>query len=131
MQCMKFLRSNLQKLTQNFNKISSILKNPKNYQKPQILGCKTWNACKWRRSEAYQVKKDLKKAWESQGKRFGVNGRGLGDEKFEIMRKRSTEVSYGSHEMYLKTINKSRQMRCWGGVEPSVEQVSRKSNIDR
>ena len=53
------------KLTQNFNNISSTLKNPKNYQNPQILGFKTWNACKWRKSEAYQVKKDLKKAWES------------------------------------------------------------------
>ena len=35
------------------------------FKKPQILGFKTRNACKWRRSEAYQVKKDLKKSWES------------------------------------------------------------------
>ena len=120
------------KTNPKFQQYFTNFEKPQNFfKKPQILGFKTWNACKWRRSEAYQVKKDLKKAWESQGKRFGVSGRGLGDEKFEIMRKRSTEVSYGSHEMYLKTINKSRQMRCWGGVEPSVEQVSRKSNIDR
>ena len=74
------------KLTQNFNNISSILKNPKIYQKPQNLSFKTWNACKWRRLEAYQVKKDLKKAWESQRKRFGVSERCLGDEKYEKMR---------------------------------------------
>ena len=124
---MKFLRSNLQKLTQNFNNISSILKNPKFFQKPQILGFKTWNASKWRRLEAYQVKGNLKKAWESQGKRFGVSERGLGDEKSEILRERSTKVSCGSHEEYLKTINNSQQMRCQGGVE----QVSRKSNVNR
>ena len=98
MQWMKFLRSNLQKLTQNFNNISSILKNPKIFQKPQNLGFKTWNACKWMRWEAYQVKENLKKALESQGKRFGVNERGLGDEKSEVSRERSTEVSCGSHE---------------------------------
>ena len=60
-----------------------------------------------------------------------MSERGLGDEKSEKMRERSIEVSYRSHEVYLKTINKSRQMRCRGGVEPSVEQVSRKSNVDR
>ena len=60
-----------------------------------------------------------------------MSERGLGDEKSEKMRERSTEVSCGSHEVYLKTINKSRQMRCRGGVEPFVKQVSRKSNVDR
>ena len=68
---MKFLKSNLQKLTQNFNNISPILKSPKIFQKPQILGFKTWNACKWRRSKAYQVKKYLKKKLEN------PKGRGL------------------------------------------------------
>ena len=61
----------------------------------------------------------------------GVSERGLGNGKFEKMRERSTEVSFGLHEVYLKTISKSRQIRCRGGVEPSVEQVSRKSNVDR
>ena len=83
-------------------KIKSSKTNPKfqqyfiNFGKPQILGFKTWNECKWSRSEAYQVKKDLKKSWESQRKRFGVNERGLGVEKSEVSRERSTEVSYGS-----------------------------------
>ena len=40
----------------------------------------------------------LEKAWESQGKGFGVREKGLGDEKTEISRERSTEMSYGSHE---------------------------------
>ena len=85
-------------------KIKSSKTNPKfqqyfiNFEKPQILGFKTWNACKWRRLEAYQVKKDLKKAWKYQGKRFGVSERGLGDEKSEVLRKRSIEISCGSHE---------------------------------
>ena len=131
MQYMKFLRPYLQKLTQNFNNISSILKNPKNFQKPQILGFKTWNACTWRRLEAYQVKENLKKAWESQGKRFGVSESGLGDEKSEKNEREIDRSELWIAEVYLKTINNSRQMRCRGGVEPFVEQESRKSNIDR
>ena len=55
-----------------------------NFEKPQILGFKTWNACKWSRLKAYQVKKDLNKDWEIQGKRFGVSERGLGYEKSEV-----------------------------------------------
>ena len=43
-------------------------------------------------------RKTWKKAWESQGKRFGVSARGLGDEKSEVSKERSTEMSYGSHE---------------------------------
>ena len=68
MQCMKFLGSNFQKLSQNFINNSSILKNPKNFQEPQNLGFKTWNACKWRRLQAYQMKENLKKLEESLGK---------------------------------------------------------------
>ena len=60
-----------------------------------------------------------------------MSEKGLGDEKSEVSRERSTEVSCGSHEKYLKTISNSRQMRCQGGVETSVEQVLRKSNVDR
>ena len=60
-----------------------------------------------------------------------MSERGLGDEKSEKMRERSIEVSCGSDEVYLKTISKSRQMRSRGGVEPSVKQVSRKSNVHR
>ena len=62
------LRSCKQDLSQNFNNNSSILKNPKIFQKPQILGFKTWNVCKWRRLEAYQVKKNLKKLENPKGR---------------------------------------------------------------
>ena len=34
---------------------------PQNFQKPQILGFKTWNACKWKRLETYREKKNLEK----------------------------------------------------------------------
>ena len=64
---MKFLISNLQKLTQNFNNISSILKNhnlkkkkkiPKpRFQKHECMKCK--------RIEAYHVKKSLVKLEET------------------------------------------------------------------
>ena len=56
-----------------------------------------------------------------------MSERGLGDEKSEKMRERSIEVSCGLDEVYLKTISKSRHMRCRGGIQ----QVSRKSNFDR
>ena len=44
------------------------------------------------------MKKNLKKLEETLRKKIGVNERGLGDEKTEISRERSTEMSYGSHE---------------------------------
>ena len=39
----------------------------------------------------------LEKAWESQGKRFGVSERGLGGEKIEVLRERLIEMSCGSY----------------------------------
>ena len=41
------LRSCKQNPSQNFNNNSSILKNPKIFQKPQNLGFREWNAWKW------------------------------------------------------------------------------------
>ena len=52
----------------------------------------------YERSEAYQVKKILKKLEETLRKKFGVSERGLGDEKTEVLRGRSIEMSYRSHE---------------------------------
>ena len=79
------LRSCKQNPSQIFNNNSSILKNPKSFQKPQNLGFKTWNAYKWRRIEAYKVKENLKKLEKSLGKRFGVRetvfGRWIGEDK--------------------------------------------------
>ena len=52
----------------------------------------------YERLEAYQVKKNLKKLEETLRKKIGVSERGLGDEKIEVSRERSTEMSCGSHE---------------------------------
>ena len=63
----------------------------------------------YERLEAYQVKKILKKLEETLRKKFGVNDRGLGDEKSEILRKRSTEMKCGSHErIYRPSVNLNR-----------------------
>ena len=91
---MKFLRLNLQKLTQNFNNISSILKNSKikkkkkkipkhRFQKQECMKCK--------RIEAYQVKKSLVKLEETLWNKFEgekrVFGRENKDQSREISRK--------------------------------------------
>ena len=52
----------------------------------------------YERLEAYQVKKNLKKFEEILRKKIGVSERGLGDEKTEVSKKRSTEMNCGSHE---------------------------------
>ena len=63
----------------------------------------------YERLEAYQVKKILKKLEETLRKKFGVSDRGLGDEKSEVLRKRSTEMKCGSHErIYRPLVNLNR-----------------------
>ena len=122
MQCMKFLRSNLQKLTQNFNTISSILKNPKILQKPQILVFKTWNTCKWRRSEVYQVKKDLKKLENPKGR--GLEWvREVWEMKSQRYRERDRQKWAANHtrRIYKPSVNLDR----WG-VEVVSRQLSSK-----
>ena len=52
----------------------------------------------YKRLEAYQVKKNLKKLEETLRKKIGVSERGLGDEKTEVSRERLTEMSCGLHE---------------------------------
>ena len=47
--------------SQNFKKNSSTLKNPKNFQKLQNLGFKTWNACKWEKRNLPSEKRNLRK----------------------------------------------------------------------
>ena len=72
---MKFLRSNLQNPTQNFNK------NLLNFEKSQKFS-KTpkprFQNMKWKRSEAYQVKKILRKLEETLRKRFWSEMREFG-----------------------------------------------------
>ena len=52
----------------------------------------------YERLKAYQVKKNLKKLEETLRKKIGVSERGLGDEKTEVSRERSTKMSCGSTE---------------------------------
>ena len=52
----------------------------------------------YERLEAYQMKTNLKKLEETLRKKIGVSERGLGDEKTEVSRERSTEMSCGSHK---------------------------------
>ena len=44
------------------------------------------------------MKKNLKKLEEILRKKIGVSERGLGDEKTEVSKEGSTEMSYESHE---------------------------------
>ena len=48
--------------------------------------------------ETYQVRKNLIKLENPLGKRLGLSERGLGDEKTDVSRERSTEMSCGSHK---------------------------------
>ena len=52
----------------------------------------------YERLESYQVKKNLKKLEETLRKKIRVSERGSGDEKTEVSRERSTEMSCGSHK---------------------------------
>ena len=52
----------------------------------------------YKRLEAYQVKKILKKLEETLRKKIGMSEKGSGVEKTEVSRERSTEMKCGSHE---------------------------------
>ena len=82
-------------------KISSILKNPKIFQKPQNLGFKTWNACKWEKRDIPSEEQTLKKLENHLGKRFGVKESDLGGEETKLLRERLREMKIGSHKTYI------------------------------
>ena len=70
----EILNSIKQNPSQNFNNNSSILKNPKKFQKPQNLGLNARNA--WRMKEKEHVPSDLKQGkaenqvgWRIKGRR--------------------------------------------------------------
>ena len=91
MQCMKFKDHLNKNPFQNFSKNSKILKNPKNFQKPQNLGLNAWNA--WIMREKEIIPSDLKQGKvENHGfegfERKGVYGR-WGDEFVEREIKKS------------------------------------------
>ena len=50
------------------------------------------------RLKTYQVRKNLIKLENPLGKRLGLSERGLGDEKTDVSRERSTEMRCGSHK---------------------------------
>ena len=50
------------------------------------------------RLKTYQVRKNLIKLENPLGKRLGLSERGLGDEKTEVSRERSTKMRCRSHE---------------------------------
>ena len=48
--------------------------------------------------KTYQVRKNLIKLKNPLGKRLGLSEKGLGDEKTEVSRERSTEIRCGLYE---------------------------------
>ena len=70
----EILNSFKQNLSQNFNKHSSILKNPKIFQNPQNLGFKTWNA--WSLPSEETLEKSWRNLKEKIGSEMRVFGRG-------------------------------------------------------
>ena len=48
--------------------------------------------------ETYQVRKNLIKLENPLGKRLGLSEKGLGDEKIEVLKERSTEMRCGLYE---------------------------------
>ena len=101
MQCMKFLRSNLQNPSQNFTKTSLILKNPKFCKNPKNLGFKEWNAWKWGiRDLSSEEKLDWarKNAW---GRGLSERGECLGYEQPQRDRKRLRKWSLDRTRIYV------------------------------
>ena len=72
MQCMKFLRSNLQNPSQKFCKNLFDFEKPQNYQKSQKLRLEIMKCMKMSDFDTYQVKRNLIKAENLLEKRFGV-----------------------------------------------------------
>ena len=89
------------------------------------------NACKWKRSEAYQVKENLEKLEKSLGKRFGVReivfGRWTGADRSREIK----EMRTGSRRENIYLLSNSRQIEVSKGVEPSVKEGVEKNNVDR
>ena len=95
----EILNSFKQKPIPKFQQTLISFEKPQNFQNPQNLGFKTWNACKWRRLEAYQLKENLKKLEESLGRGLEwERERGLGGEETELSRETSRELRFGLHE---------------------------------
>ena len=81
MQCMKFLRVNLQNPSQKLHKNLFDFEKPQILQKSQNLGFKEWNAWKWENRILPNEEKSLKMLEKHLGKRFGVRERDLEGEQ--------------------------------------------------
>ena len=69
----------------NFSKLQ-------NLSKPQNLGFKTWNACKWEKRDIPSEEKTLKTLEKHLDLRFGVRESDLGGEETKLSRERSREM---------------------------------------
>ena len=67
MQCMRFWTHLNENPSQNFNKNSSILKNPKIFQKPQNLRFKNMKCMKYEKIRDHTKWFEAKKDWKSRG----------------------------------------------------------------
>ena len=94
----EILNSFNQKSFPKFHNHSSILRNPKIFQKSPKPRFQNMKCMKNERLKVYQVKKFLKKLKNPLGKRVGVSKRGLGGEKIKVSRDRSREMRFGLHE---------------------------------
>ena len=120
-------------------------KTPKFFQKPQNLGFNTWNAWIWKRLEAYQVKKNLKKLEETLRIKIGVRWDCLG-EKRESYREREIELNeawIARGRINSASVNLDR-WRCrevlshlsrkvsrkWSSTDTGIEEVSRNRSTD-
>ena len=67
-----------------------------NFEKPQNLGFKTWNACKWEKRNLPSEEKNLKKLEEHLGMTFGVREREFWEVKRQVCRERDREKWVGN-----------------------------------
>ena len=71
------------------------MKNPKNFQKPQILGFKNMKCMNEKGLEAYQVKKNLKNLGKSLRTKIGERLECFWERNREVSRERSMEMRSG------------------------------------
>ena len=101
MQCMKFLRSNLQNPSQKFCKNLFDFEKPQNFQKSQKLKLKSIKCMKMRDLDTYQVKSNLIKVENLLGMKFREREMCLEGETVEINQERSWSVRSESQALLI------------------------------
>ena len=105
MQCMKFLRSNLQNPSQNFCKNLFDFEKPQNFQKSQKLRLKIMKCMNMRDLDTYQVKKTWLRSKNPWGRGLRWKREVLGGEKArEIERYRAKWVCDCERPLYSTSI---------------------------